>query len=143
MLLGSRVANPWADLFRDKVDFYVGHDQLTGLQVVYNVHRRQGEADEYVPTAGPYGSGDNYTLVSFLRNLHGDGYALLLTGATHEGMDAAIDFMMNAGELARARRNCGIVAPDTPFQMLLKFRMMAGSPLKVTAIACHQLAPQV
>lgn len=114
------------------------HDRATGLQVVYNLHQRPGEAAEYVPTAVPYGSGDNYTLISFLHNLNGDVYARLLTGATHEGMDAAIGFMLDAEQLGRARRYC-ITRDDTPLQVLLKFRMMVGSSLKVTAMACQQL----
>ena len=143
VMLGSRVSNPWIDLFRDKVDFYIGHDEVTDLQVVYNTRSRNGEAEEYIPTAGPYGSGDNYTLITFLHNLHGKGYALLVSGATHEGMDAAMDFTMDANYFARARQECGIYSPETPFQMLLKFKMMAGSPLRITSITCHRLAGQV
>ena len=137
LLLGSRVSNPWADLFRDKLDFFVDHDEATGLQVVRNVHRRPGEAEVYIPTTGPYGTGDNYTLITFLHNLTGNGYALLLTGATHEGMDAAMTVALDQKQLTHILATCD--AQTSPFQVLLKFRMMAGSPLKVETVACHTL----
>ena len=137
LLLGSRVSNPWADLFRDKLDFFVDHDEATGLQVVRNIHRRPGEAEVYIPTTGPYGTGDNYTLITFLHNLTGNGYALLLTGATHEGMDAAMTVALDQKQLTHILATCD--AQTSPFQVLLKFRMMAGSPLKVETVACHTL----
>ena len=138
LLLGSRTANPWTDLFRDKVDFYVSHDDRTGLQVVHNVHPRPGELPVYVPTAGPYGTGDNYTLVSFLRSLNGTGYALLLAGGTHEGMDAATAVALDPQQLDPILRDCGVRSGE-PFQILLKLRMMAGSSLQVSPVACHKL----
>lgn len=138
ILLGSRVANPWTDLFREKLDFYVDHDAASGLQVVHNMHPRQGEAEVYLPTAGPYGTGDNYTLISFLPNLIGTGHALLLTGATHEGMDAAMMVALDQKVLSRILDACD--ARESHFQVLLRLRMMAGSPLTVETVACHKLS---
>ena len=138
LLLGSRTANPWTDLFREKMDFFVSHDDATGLQVVHNVRPRLGELPLYVPTAGPYGTGDNYTLISFLRSLNGTGYALLLAGGTHEGMDAAVAVVLDKQRLDPILRDCHVSGGE-PFQILLKLRMMAGSSLQVSRVACHAL----
>ena len=138
VLLGSRTANPWTDLFRDRLDFYVSHDDATGLQVVHNTHRRPGEDETYMPTAGPYGAGDNYTLISFLHNLSGTGYAMLLTGGTHEGMDAAMEVVLDQEHLGNILKGCGVPL-GAPFQILLKLKMIAGAPLSVKTVVCHGL----
>ena len=106
---------------------------------MHNVHRRPGEEETYMPTAGPYGAGDNYTLISLLHNLSGTGYAMLLTGGTHEGMDAAMEVVLDQRQFSNLLKGCG-VALGSPFQVLLKLKMLAGAPLSVTPVACHRLS---
>lgn len=138
VILGSKVADPWSDLYRSRTDFYIDHDAGTGLQVVHNQHPHPGELSTYVPSAGPYGTGDNYALISFVRNLNGNGFALLLAGCTHEGMDASMAATMNKVEFEKTLKDCGI-AEEEPFQVLLHIHMMAGSTLTSERISCHRL----
>ena len=138
IILGSKVADPWADLYRGRTDFYIDHDAATGLQVVRNQHPHPGEPATYVPTAGPYGTGDNYALISFVHNLSGNGYALLLAGCTHEGMDAAMAALLDKAKFEQALRACG-VSDREPFQMLMRIHMMAGSSLTAEQLTCHRL----
>ncbi|MCU1324263.1 MAG: hypothetical protein JWM43_3912 [Acidobacteriaceae bacterium] len=139
LFLGSRRANPWTDLFRDKLDFYVAHDDITGLQVVHNTHPKPGEAEFYTPTAGPQGTGENYTVISFVPGLNGVGFAMLLTGATHEGTDAAVAVVTDQDRLKKIIGDCQRKSESAPFQILLKLKMMVGSPLTTEVIACHVL----
>ncbi len=138
ILLGSRVANPWADLYSSRMHFLVDHDAVSGLQVVRNVEPAAGESALYMPTAGPYGTGDTYALISFVRNLSGNGYALLLAGCTHEGMDAAVAAVLNKREFDTVLTKCAVGDRD-PFQVLLRLHMMAGSSLTAEPLACHRL----
>jgi hypothetical protein len=139
LFLGSRRADPWTDLFRDKVDFYIAHDDATGLQVVHNTHPKPGEKVLYVPTAGPQGTGENYTVISFVHGLTGAGYAMLLAGATHEGTDAAVAVVTDPESFSRILRGCRLSSESAAFQVLLKLTMMVGSPLTVEVVSCHEL----
>lgn len=138
LFLGSSRANPWTDLYRDRLDFYITHDDATGLQVVRNLHPRNGESEVYVPTAGPQGTGENYALISFLSNLEGSGRAMLLGGATHEGTDLIISIVTDDARFERLLADCHF-APASSFQILLKLNMMVGSPLESKIISCHTL----
>ena len=138
VILGSKVSNPWADLYHDRMNFFIDHDAATGLQVVRNQHPRKDELATYVPTAGPYDTGDNYALITLIRNLHGNGYVLLLAGCTHEGMDAAMAVLLNHPEFSRMLRACHL-SEESPFQVLMRVHMMAGSSLTAERLACRQL----
>jgi hypothetical protein len=138
LFLGSSRANPWTDLYRDRLDFYIAHDDATGLQVVRNLHPRNGESEVYVPTAGPQGTGENYALISFLPNLEGSGRAMLLGGATHEGTDLVISIVTDDARFGHLLADCHFV-PTGSFQILLKLNMMVGSPLESKIISCHTL----
>jgi hypothetical protein len=61
-----------------------------------------------------------------------------LTGATHEGMDADMAAALDQDQLSLILTSCD--AQASPFQILFKFRMMDGSPLKLAPVACHRLA---
>jgi hypothetical protein len=139
LFLGSRRANPWTDLFREKLDFYVAFDEAMGLQIVRNVHPRSGEENVYIPTAGPQGTGENYALISFVRGLNGAGYAMLLAGATHEGTDAAVAVVTDQDRLGRIVHDCKLTSESSSFQVLLKLKMMVGSPLTTEVVTCHVL----
>jgi len=138
LFLGSSRANPWTDLYRDRLDFYITHDDTTGLQVVRNLHPRNGESGVYVPTAGPQGTGENYALISFLPNLEGSGRAMLLGGATHEGTDLVISIVTDYARFEQLLADCHI-GPTGSFQILLQLKMMVGSPLESKVISCHTL----
>jgi len=138
LFVGSARANPWVDLFHDKMDFVVVHDPASNLQIVRNHHPKPGESETYLPTAGPHGTGENYAVISFLHNLNNTGYVMLIAGATHEGTDAAIAIATDANRLGMLLAACG-VPPLKPHQVLLRLGMMAGSPLETKAVACHAL----
>lgn len=138
LFLGSSRANPWTELYRDRLDFYITHDDATGLQIVRNMHPHNGESKVYVPTAGPQGTGENYALISFLPNLEGSGRAMLLGGATHEGTDLVISIVTDDARFERLLADCHF-APTGSFQILLKLNMMVGSPLESKIISCHTL----
>jgi hypothetical protein len=139
LFLGSRRANPWTDLFREKLDFYVAFDEARGLQIVRNIHPRPGEENAYIPTAGPQGTGENYALISFVRGLNGAGYAMLLAGATHEGTDAAVAVVTDQDRFGRIVHDCKLTSESSSFQVLLKLKMMVGSPLTTEVVTCHVL----
>jgi hypothetical protein len=139
LFLGSRRANPWTDLFREKLDFFVTLDEPSGLQVVRNPHPRPGEATVYMPTAGPQGTGENYSVISFVSGLGGAGHAMLLAGATHEGTDAAVALVTDRDRFAKTIADCRLPSASSNFQVLLKLRMMVGSPLTTEVVTCHAL----
>jgi hypothetical protein len=83
-------------------------------------------------------SEDNYALITLVRNLHGSGYTLLLAGCTHEGMDAVMAVLLNQADLAKMLRACDL-SDKSPFQLLVRLHMMAGSSLTAEREACRRL----
>lgn len=141
IFLGSPRSNPWSALFMNELDFRFVFDKATKQEIIQNIHPRQGEMAEYIPTAMGWATGNSYAIIAFVQNLDQNGQNLLLAGTTGEGTEAAGRLVTDQGRFQDALLKCGIRAgePLKHFEMLLQLSAMAGSPTNVNVLACHTL----
>jgi len=141
VLLGSPRSNPWAALFSDQLDFRFDFNQDSGQEIIRNVRPHLHEQAQYVPTALGWATGQSYAIVALVRNPDQNGDVLLLAGANAEGTEAAGKLITDLPRLSSELKDCGISAtgPLQRFELLLRLKMMAGSPTNIDVEACHIL----
>jgi len=140
ILLGSPLSNPWAGFFSDQLDFRFVFDKDSG-EIIRNLHPREHEQTQYVPTALGWATGQSYAIVALVRNPDQNGQVLLIGGANAEGTEAAGKLITDLPRLSNVLQSCGI-RPSGPlqhFEILLRLNMMAGSPTNTNIEACHIL----
>jgi hypothetical protein len=142
ILLGSPRSNPWALFYSDHLDFRFVFDQVSGQEIVENLHPHSGESAKYIPTAKGFATGQSFAVASYLRNPDHQGHVLLIAGADAEGTEAVSDLMTDSVQLLAVMKRCGLphTVPIPNFQLLLQLSTMAGSPGHTEVIACHALS---
>lgn len=144
VLIGSPRSNPWVGLFGDQLDFRFVYDPVQTQEIVVNSRPRAGEMARYTPTARGFASGESYALVAMVHDQNQAGRVLLLAGVNAEGTEAAGHVVTDRTHLLRMLERCGIPSrgPVPDFELLLRVRMLAGSPSMVDMLACHLLPVQ-
>lgn len=145
VFLGSPRSDPWTSMFNSVLDFQFTFDPLTQGEFIRNTHPAPGEKSEYVPTAGGFGTGDSYAVISVFHNPGYGGRVLILAGASGEGTEAAGDLLAEPARWAEILQFCHLTqdASRQSLQVLLHLDIMAGSASAVTPVACHLLAPGI
>ncbi len=90
ILVGSRRAVPWVDIFDDSLDFHFVYDEGTRSVRVENRHPQNGEPASYEL---PAGSADRFSVVASLPNSSKTGNILILSGQEMSGTEAAANLM--------------------------------------------------
>ncbi len=143
ILLGSRRANPWAELLETQLNFEHEVDERSRRSYFRNKAPRSGEPREYW-FGGPDGkSTETYAVVALIPNLSRTGTVLIVAGATMEGTEAAGEVVTNGELFLRLIRAMGV--GDNPdripyFEALLKTSSTAGAPRDSAVIAYRILA---
>lgn len=125
ILIGGARANPWVELFADKMNFYIDYDWKTAKNYVANRSPKPGEA------ATLYENDSErrvYGLVAFLPSLDNEGSALLVEGTSKPGTESAADFVFNPAAFHGFAKR--IQKPDGSiphFELLLETRNVGGS----------------
>jgi hypothetical protein len=141
ILLGSPRSNPWASLFSDQLDFRLIYDKNAGGEFIQDLHPRGNETATYRPTGQGGATGQSFAIIAFVQNPDQSGQVLLISGANAEGTQAAGNFIRDKAKFSRALELCGISHsnPIAHFEMLLRLKMMAGTPNNTEEVACHIL----
>ncbi|WP_321470104.1 hypothetical protein [uncultured Paludibaculum sp.] len=93
ILVGSRRAVPWVDLFDESLDFHFVYDEKTRSVSVENRRPVAGEPASFsLPEAGK-GIGERFSVVAFLPNPGKTGNILILSGQEMSGTEAAADLV--------------------------------------------------
>jgi hypothetical protein len=130
ILLGGRGANPWNELFEDKLNFRMEAKRFSnrapqaGEPELYGVYPRDGDPEH---TA--------FAHVAFLPNLDNTGNVLILAGTGMEGTEAAGEFVRRPQlppEIAAAAASGGRVPY---FEVLLRCARLQGAPRQSTVMA--------
>ena len=103
ILLGGVRANPWGQLFADKIDYSVGNDPSHGIDFVAVRSPRGNEQARYSvdpAAADTYGFG----IVAFTAGIDGKGHTLLLEGTSMAGTEAVCDFVLDQNALSAFER---------------------------------------
>lgn len=94
ILLGSVDANPWVELFQDKLVFRFEQLSGSGVTTIHNRHPHAGER-EFYQTDQTDPSHLTFGLIAVVPNLDGRGRVLLIEGINMAGTKAAADYLFS------------------------------------------------
>jgi len=128
VLLGSKRAIPWVELFDHQLNFSFEFDERRQVPIIRNRAPRGGEQSEYVN--GKVGEpGDAFSFIAFVPNLTYTGHVVIIAGSTMEGTEASGEYLLNPAFSSRLLQMVGFQPKSKPrsFEVLLRSSTMAGS----------------
>ena len=137
ILSGAAEANPWLELFANRLTFDIQEDHTLKVFRVSNLQKAAGEEAVY-----NYNPQDPlqwaYSVVAFLPGKSGNGNVLVIEGTTTAGTEAAADFVLDEKALEpilkRAQKSDNSLHG---FEVLLRTRNMAGSAPEAQLVTSH------
>lgn len=130
IVVGSRIVNPWGELFESRLNFVATADS-DGFVKIVNRAPIAGEQQIYVPVY----SAVQYCVVAYLPNPdQGAGKVLLIEGTGSEATEAAGDFLFSEDQLANFQKSLHVTKLPF-FEVLLKISAVKGTPLTATVLA--------
>lgn len=131
VLIGSRIGNPWVELFEADTNFAFESDN--GYRIV-NRAPTAGEQKTYT-WAGSIG----YCVVAYLPNPDRNSTVLLIEGTNAEATQAAGDFLLSESQLSNFQKTLHVTKLPH-FEVLLKTTWLKGAPLQET-IEAYRVHP--
>jgi hypothetical protein len=136
VLIGGPRANPWEELFENKMNFdFSSSGPVTRENVVINKRPRSGERSSYIPASTGL-SGHAYGLMAYLPGLNPATRVLVVEGTSAVGTESAADFLLDdlllSGFLEQISRS-GHKVPY--FEVLLETAMVDGNAQQPQIIA--------
>lgn len=140
IILGSRRANPWVELFESKLNFTVVYDSAAHRIHIANQSPRAGESKQYVMESSDAKTGRSYGLISLVPNLSRSGRILILQGLNMEGTEAVGEFALTPHlmEKLRAAIGTGEGEPIPAFEVLIKLQAIGGAAKDTEIIAVRR-----
>jgi hypothetical protein len=135
ILIGGPESNPWLELYKDRMDFYVDFDATQHHSRIVNRAPTAGEQSDYELLAAP---NHGYSIVAFLPNLSDNRVALIIAGTDSQATLAAGEWVTSREGLAAVRTK--VSDGRFPFfEVLLASSKLVGTPLRteVKAIRVH------
>lgn len=127
ILLGSRRANPWVELFEPHLHYAWEYDDQAGRSFFRG--RQEAHVEPAILAGGEsQGRQKSYALIAMLPNASRTGRVLVVEGLSMEGTDAAGQFLLNpesSSDLAR-RVAAELGSVEQPFEALLELTPVAG-----------------
>lgn len=138
VLLGSSIANPWVNLFRDRLTFRFGFDRVSHFAYFENQEPRPGELKIYRTD-----SDVSYCQIAFLPNLAQTGNVLAISGAEVEGTEGGGEFVTSERSLGQLRSFMKLHGSRRfpYFEVLLKSSKIGGSTPGFAPVAFRILRP--
>jgi hypothetical protein len=128
ILLGSKRAIPWVELFEPQLNFLFEFDETRRVPTIRNRSPHAGEKAEYIN--GRVGEpGDAFSFVALLPNLAYTGSVLIIAGSSMEATEAAGEFISNPAFSASLMKMLGLQPKSKPraFEVLLRSGTMPGT----------------
>lgn len=128
IITGSQVANPWAALFEDGLNFQIEQHRIV------NRAASAGEPNGY-EAAEPGGS--QWSRIALVRNLSGTGWVLLIAGLGFVGTEGAGEYLLRLDSLTNLRGLMGISPgePLPPFELVLSTKAVDGTAYSSRIVA--------
>jgi hypothetical protein len=131
ILIGSRESNPWVELYKDKLDFYVEYDPALHRSYVANRSPVAGEQSVYEIVND---KNHAYSVVAFMPNLSDHRYTLIIAGTDSQGTRAAGEFITSRDGISAIRAK--LPASRYPyFEVLLSSSRIEGTTLGTSILA--------
>lgn len=138
ILVGSRRAVPWVDLFDESLDFHFVYDEQTRNVRVENRRPKAGEPASFEIAESGKMAGDRFSLVASLPNPSKSGNVLILSGQEMSGTEAAANLVTTErlfqDVLARLTPNAGGVPH---FEVLLRVKHVEYTMRGYEILAVH------
>ena len=134
VLIGGANANPWVQLFDQKLNFALEFVPEQRTFLVRNRQPNKGEASLY-----PYGpenwSQISYGLVALRPSLDGKGHVLLIEGVAAAGLQGAVEFLFDEGAMVQLiPRISDSQGRIKPFEMLLRTNNVGANETKTEIV---------
>lgn len=131
ILIGGRQSNPWVDLYRSRMNFFLEYEP--GRQRSYVVNRSPLPGEKALYEASERRS-QGYSVVAFLPNLSAGRYTLIISGSDSQATLAAGEFVTSSEGLAQIRQR--MPAGRFPFfELVLSSSRMVGTTLNTEIVA--------
>jgi hypothetical protein len=131
ILIGSRESNPWVELYKDKLNFFVEYDPAKHLSYIVNRSPVAGEQSVYQIRND---KDHAYSVVAFIPNLSEHRYTLIIAGTDSQGTRAAGEFITSRAGIAAIRQR--LPAGQYPyFEVLLSSSRIEGTTLNTSILA--------
>ncbi len=142
ILIGSRRANPWVELFEQSLNFRAVYDFKMKRPGFHNMNPRPNEKSVYWREGNTAQSGETYSVISLVPNLAHNGRVLMIAGATGEGTEAAGEFTTHAELSQQMLKTIHAIDHDRVryFEVLLKSGTLGGTSEQAEIVA-HRLLP--
>jgi hypothetical protein len=131
VLIGSRQSNPWVELYKDRLNFYVEYDPARHRSYVANRAPLKGEQPVYEVVND---RNRDFSVIAFVPNLSEHRYALILAGTDSQGTRAAGEFIVSSEGVAAIRQRL----PESSypyFEVLLSSTRLEGTTLQTAIVA--------
>jgi hypothetical protein len=132
ILIGGGGANPWVQLFENRMQFRLRSDGASNRLHVENLHPRAGEPEKYASGQSAYG------ILALLPQTDGEGRVLIMAGTSLEATEAAAELVISpasAGRLMeRLRREAGAQG-FTSFQLVVRTARLGGTSTGAEIVA--------
>jgi hypothetical protein len=130
ILLGTARANPWVQLFEDRLNFRFQFFNGGNEPRFLNKNPRPGEKKEYVPRSGGPATRVSYGHVAFLPSSYGSGSVLLIAGTTSLATESAAELVTNLPRLQEELAKLGLKQGGAPraFELLTEVSHLANTP---------------
>ncbi|NYF77949.1 hypothetical protein [Granulicella arctica] len=132
ILIGSKISNPWVELFDNRLNFALAAD-FSHPQTVTNRTPTVGEQSAYTVT-DTSGYAVGYCAIAYLPNTGQNGKVLLIEGTSSEATEAGGEFLLSEDQLSNFQRT--LHAAKFPyFEVLLKTSQVRNTPITATIVA--------
>lgn len=137
ILIGGRQSNPWVDLYKDRLNFFMDYDPSHQRPSIVNRAPAPGEKAVYQLSDDPNHS---YSVVAFLPNFGDNRYAIILSGTDSQATRAAGEFITSTDGLSQIRQK--LPTGRFPFfELLLSSSRLEGTTLN-TEIVAYRVHPR-
>jgi hypothetical protein len=131
ILIGSRESNPWVEIYRSRMNFFLDYDPATQRSFIVNRNPQPGEKAEY---DAPPDRNRGYSLAAFVPNLSEHRYVLIIAGSDSQATRAAGEFVASSEGLAQIRQK--MPRGRFPyFEVLLDSSRLVGTTLNTEILA--------
>jgi hypothetical protein len=137
ILIGGPESNPWYDIYKDRMDFYVAYDSVSRHPSLINRAPASGESPVYDIYEDP---NLGYSIVTFMPNLNPHRSALVIAGTDSQATLAAGEWVTSSEGLRWIRQK----APSglfPYFEVLLSNSKIESTPLR-TEVKAFRVHPR-
>jgi hypothetical protein len=136
ILIGGRESNPWVDLYKDRMNFFMEYEPNGQRSYIANHNPKPGEKPVYETLQDKTRS---YSVVTFLPNIDTHNFALIISGTDSQATRAAGEFVTSADGLAQIRQKMP-TGRFPYFELVLSSARLSGTTLRteIEAYRVHQ-----